>query len=272
MLEGFDKKWSPWSDRTERDYANLRYGKYVFKVKARNNLGNESPVEQFEFTIAPPWYLSTFAYIAYFILSVLFAYLIKIRVDRRLKKQQQKHKEEQERLKRLHQLEMEKSEKEIVKLRNEKLESEIEFKNQQLAASAMHVVQKGELLKKIKAELQKLVKNNKKEEDVDGLKRIMKLLAEEERMNEDWEQFSVHFNKVHGDFLIALKEKYPQLSAHELKLCAYLRMNLASKEIAQLMNISVRGVEISRYRLRKKLNIPTEVNLFEFMLELQKKN
>ena len=57
-------------------------------------------------------------------------------------------------------------------------------------------------------------------------------------------------------------------SAHDLKLCAYLRMNLSSKEIAQLENISVRGVEISRYRLRKKLQIPTETNLFDFLLQV----
>jgi DNA-binding CsgD family transcriptional regulator len=77
---------------------------------------------------------------------------------------------------------------------------------------------------------------------------------------------------VHSDFLIRLKEKYPQLNAHELKLCAYLRMNLTSKEIAQLINISVRGVEISRYRLRKKLEIPTEVNLFQFLFDLDSLN
>jgi DNA-binding CsgD family transcriptional regulator len=72
---------------------------------------------------------------------------------------------------------------------------------------------------------------------------------------------------VHSDFLISLKDKFPTLSGNELKLCTYLRMNLSSKEIAQLMNISVRGVEIGRYRLRKKLQIPTEVNLFEFLLK-----
>ena len=89
-------------------------------------------------------------------------------------------------------------------------------------------------------------------------------------MNEEWEQFSVHFNKVHADFLTVIKERYPTINQQELKLCAYLIMNLSSKEIAQLMAISVRGVEISRYRLRKKLQIPTEVNLFEFLFEIQR--
>jgi DNA-binding CsgD family transcriptional regulator len=73
---------------------------------------------------------------------------------------------------------------------------------------------------------------------------------------------------VHQDFILRLKETYPALTPKELRLCAYLRMNLSSKEIAPLMNISVRGLEISRYRLRKKLNINHEVNLTDFILSL----
>lgn len=269
MLDGFENNWSEWSGKTERDYSNLKHGRYIFKVKARNNLGNESPIVSFNFSVRPPWYLSPWAYPGYLLLALLLLYLVKVKTDKRLEKQHLRHIEEQERLRNLHQLELDKSEKEIVKLKNEKLESEIEFKNSELASSAMHLVQKGELLKKIKTELQKLAKGNLKNGEADEMKKLIKLLTEEERMNEDWEQFAVHFNNVHSNFLVSMKERYPNLSAHELKLCAYLRMNLASKEIAQLMNISVRGVEISRYRLRKKLNIPTEVNLFQFMLEVQ---
>ena len=86
-------------------------------------------------------------------------------------------------------------------------------------------------------------------------------------MDKDWEQFTVHFDNVQNDFLSALKETYPNLSPNDLKFCAYLRMNLSSKEIAQLMKISVRGVEIGRYRLRKKLEISTETNVVEFLLK-----
>ena len=74
---------------------------------------------------------------------------------------------------------------------------------------------------------------------------------------------------MHAGFLTVIKDRYPSINQQELKLCAYLIMNLSSKEIAQLMAISVRGVEISRYRLRKKLQIPTEINLFEFLFDIQ---
>ena len=93
------------------------------------------------------------------------------------------------------------------------------------------------------------------------------MINEEDKIDEQWEQFTSHFDNVHSGFLTALKAKYPNISPNELKLSAYLRMNLSSKEIAQLMNISVRGVEVSRYRLRKKLQIPTETSLYEFLLK-----
>jgi DNA-binding CsgD family transcriptional regulator len=179
-----------------------------------------------------------------------------------------RYQEQQKELELKHQIELEKTEKELIQLKNEKLETEIEFKNSELASSAMNLVQKKEFILKIKETLQHLNKNEKESMDSVDLKKLLRSLSEEEKLNDEWEQFSIHFNNVHGDFLIKLSEKYPTLKAHELKLSAYLRMNLTSKEIAQLMSISVRGVEISRYRLRKKLNIPTETNLFQFLFEI----
>jgi FixJ family two-component response regulator len=93
------------------------------------------------------------------------------------------------------------------------------------------------------------------------LKKLIRILNQESKIDKEWDQFAEYFDNTHSDFLKAIKEIHPNLNAHELKLCAYLRMNLSSKEMAQLMNISVRGVEISRYRLRKKLQVPTEINL-----------
>jgi len=269
LLEGFDKDWSDWSAKTEKDYTNLPAGSYSFRVKARNNLHNESASSNFAFSVFPPWYQTVWAWLFYLVVIIYLGYHFYTRQQKKLLKERQKHQEEQKRLAYLHQLELEKSEKEVVKLRNEKLESEIEFKNSELASTAMHLVQKESFLLKIKEELQHLNKSVRDEKaDSADLKKILRILSEEEKLNEEWEQFSIHFNKVHSDFLIMLKEKYPSLKAHELKLCAYLRMNLSSKEIAQLMSISVRGVEISRYRLRKKLQVPTETNLFQFLFDI----
>ena len=269
LLKGFDRDWSTWSKKTEKEYTNLPAGTYTFQVKSKSNLGNESAITGYSFTILPPWYQASWAYLVYVCIFAGLNYLLFYWVRRVFRRQQAKHEEEQKRLQYLHQLEMEKSEKEIVKLKNEKLESEIEHKNTELASAAMHLVQKGELLGNIREELMRIKKGaNGDGAAAEEFKKMLRILGEENKMDKDWEQFAVHFDKVHSDFLQILKSVYPQLSSHELKLCAYLRMNLSSKEIAQLENISVRGVEISRYRLRKKLHIPTEINLFDFLMEL----
>ncbi len=265
-LKGYANSWSPWSKKTEKEYTNLSPGKYLFQVKAKNNLGNESSVNAYSFVVLPPWYWTTWAYLVYIFLLAGIFFLIYRWQKRLFVEQQQKYEEEQRRLTYLHELELDKSEKEIVKLRNEKLEAEIEYKNTELASTAMHLVQKGELLGNIKDEMHRIKKNANGHAAPDEFKKIMRILSEENKMDKDWEQFAQHFDHVHSDFLSNIKSTYSNLSPHELKLCAYLRMNLSSKEIAQLESISVRGVEIGRYRLRKKLKISTETNLFNFLL------
>ena len=264
-LKGFDKNWSDWNKKTEKDYTNLSIGYYVFEVKARNNLNNESPVTSYIFQVLPPWYFNIWSITFYGILLFILIYLL---YKLQAKKYSKRYQEQQKELELKHQIELEKTDKELIQLKNEKLETEIEFKNSELASSAMNLVQKKEFILKIKETLQHLNKSEKESMDSQDLKKLLRSLSEEEKLNDEWEQFSIHFNNVHGDFLIKLSEKYPILKSHELKLSAYLRMNLTSKEIAQLMSISVRGVEISRYRLRKKLNIPTETNLFQFLFEI----
>ena len=93
------------------------------------------------------------------------------------------------------------------------------------------------------------------------------MLTEAERNDADWNQFARHFDQIHSNFLSRLKERFPDLSSNDLKLCAYLKMNMTSKEIAQLMSITIKAVEVSRYRLRKKLQIPSDVALFDYLLK-----
>lgn len=153
-------------------------------------------------------------------------------------------------------------------VRNENLEAELNFKNSEIASSAMHLVKKGGLLTKIKGELTQVMKRLDNEPAITELKKMIKSLSEDDNIDKEWENFTKHFDRVHSDFVVKLKEKHPAISGNELKLCAYLRMNLSTKEIAQLMNISVRCVEISRYRLRKKLGITSETNLFDYLINI----
>lgn len=260
QLKGYDEQWSAWNGKSEKDYTNLGPGNYTFMVKARNNLGNESEVVAYNFTIAPAWYRSNLAYLFYFILFIFLIY-------RLIKYQEKEHQKQQDKLRQKHQLEIERNEQQITKLQKKQLEAEVDFKNKELASATMHLVQRGKLLSKIGDELLPLVQQTTNKDTADDIKKVIRLLNEAKKLDHDWEQFAIHFDHVHANFLSNLKDKYPNLSPSDLKLCAYLKLNLSSKEIAQLLNITPRAVEVSRYRLRKKFGLTPDVNLFDFLFK-----
>ena len=268
-LKGFDENWSDWTKRTEKEYTNMPEGKYTFEVKVRNNLGTESIASGYTFKMLPPWYLVIWAKILYAFLFATGLFILIRWQQKKFKEQQSKYEVEQKRILYIHDLELSKTESELVALRNEKLEVEINFKNSELASSAMHLVKKGELFSKIKGELTQVLKGLNNPQAITELKKMIKSLSEDDNMDKEWKNFTIHFDKVHSDFVKDLKEMHPTITGNELKLCAYLRMNLSTKEIAQLMNISIRGVEISRYRLRKKLHLSSEMNLFDYLINIR---
>lgn len=264
QLIGFDQDWSDWSSKAEKDYTNLPPGDYIFKVRARYNKGNVSEPVSYAFTIAPAWYESSASYIVYFLLIGYGLY-------RMLQWQEKKYKRQKENLEYMHQLELDRTEKEIVRLRNDQLKADVNFKNRELAAMTMHLAHRGEVLSKVKEVISSLLKKH----DLDGekspsVRALLRLIREVDR-SEDWEQFSVYFNNVNAEFFSLLKNEFPDITSNELKLCAYIKMNLSSKEIAQMMNVTIKAVEVGRYRLRKKLKLSPEVNLYDFLLQLGKK-
>lgn len=267
-LSGFDGDWSAWSHRAEKDYTNLSHGTYTFSVRARNNTGNISAPVSYTFVVLPAWYQTIWAWAAYVISGFgLLFWLLRLH-KKRMRFLQSQHDAAQQQLHYQHQLELYKNEKELIALQNDKLASEVHLKNKELATITMHMVNRGKLVLRIREELSLLLKKNGPANTANDFKPVLRLLEEAEKGNKDWEQFAAHFDEVHNNFLSAIKKKYPVLSPTDLKLCAYLKLNLSSKEIAQLMNISVKGVEIGRYRLRKKLQLETEVNLFDFLISI----
>ncbi|HEY8894656.1 MAG TPA: triple tyrosine motif-containing protein [Niastella sp.] len=275
FLKGFDKDWSAWGRKTDKEYTNLPPGKYVFQVKSRNYLDNESPVASFSFTILPPWYRTWWAYLLYALALFAVLYWFYKNQQRKYRKrealkllqQQQRYAEEQKQLQIMHELQMGKREKEIIELKNEKLQADIEHKNSQLASTAMNLVRKMEIFSKIKDDLNAFKNNEELKPASKELQKIIRLIDSELDVTQEWEQFTDHFDQVHSNFLKKLKEQFPDLSPTELKMAAYLRLNLTSKEIAHLMSISIRGVETGRYRLRKKLGLTSnETSLYDFLI------
>ena len=255
QLKGIDMEWSGWTTTNSKEYTNLNNGNYEFLLKAKDPLGNISEVVSCPFFIKAPWYKSIWALLFYaclilgFLMSLVLIPRKKFNTEKAILESAQKKKEE-----------------EVETLKNEKLETEIQFKNKELASTTMHLLQKNETLNTLRSKIVKIQKDLKDPEDKRQLKKLINLIESDTQLEDDWTKFSYHFDQVHRNFLTRIKQNYPHLSSKDLKLCAYLRMNLSTKEIAPLLSISVRGVEISRYRLRKKLALEKEVNLNEFMV------
>ena len=127
------------------------------------------------------------------------------------------------------------------------------------------MIKKNESLISIKKEIEKQKEELGSRFPNRNYEKIIKLIDKSISNEDDWKIFEHNFDRANRYFFRKLKESYPQLTQSDLRLCAYLQMNLTSKEVAQLMNISVRGVESHRYRLRKRLDIPSDKNLFEFI-------
>ncbi|WP_231426312.1 triple tyrosine motif-containing protein [Pedobacter sp. Leaf250] len=268
-LEGYSKDWSDWSAATQKDFTNLSSGTYTFKVRAKTDDASVSEITTFEFTILRPWYLSNVAIIFYSILLVAVLIIGKKVYETKLKRDSQKisdrlQAEQDEILKQ----EADVNEKQIIKLQTEKLQAELASKNRELANSAMTLVYKNELLQKLSDEITKLKDENGKKLSEDQTRKIQKVINDGMNDERDWHLFENSFNEAHESFFKKLKAQHPDLVPNDLKLCAYLRMNMSSKEMSSLLNISLRGVEIRRYRLRKKLEVPHDKNLTEFLMEL----
>ena len=155
--------------------------------------------------------------------------------------------------------------KEINKLENEKLKSEIDLKNDQLTTITMHLVKNNDFIQDVQNNIVSSLNqiDSKKE-----LKKIIKTIDKELSNNDSWDQFAYHFDQVHGNYLKKLSDNNIKLSPREIKLAAFLRMNMSSKEISKMLNITPRGVELARYRLRKKLKLQREQNLVEYLIDL----
>ncbi len=146
------------------------------------------------------------------------------------------------------------NEKKLVSLRNEALKSEVKLKSKQLANNAMSLVKKNETLTNLKREFVL----NRNGFDAQLYQKLLKKIDGSLGEKDEWKIFEHNFNQVHEDFFNQLKKQFPKLTHKDLKLCAYVKMNIPTKEIAPLMNISERGIETHRYRLKKKLKLDKE--------------
>ena len=261
LLEGFQEEWSEWSSKSTVNFKNLSPGEYTFKVRAK--IANSIPenIATYTFTVLKPWYATNFALIVYFVFALLIAYYINKAYKNYYQKQEQKLIEENNLLLEIKELE---TEQQLMKLRNEQLSQDVDSKSRELAVSTMSLIKKNELLTLIKEDLKKTSDDGGSRSIKSVITTINKNISDEDT----WAVFKEAFDTADKDFLKKVKTAHSSLTPNDLRLCAYLRLNLSSKEIAPLLNISVRSVEIKRYRLRKKMELPHEQGLVEYILSI----
>ncbi|MGA8852960.1 MAG: LuxR C-terminal-related transcriptional regulator [Christiangramia sp.] len=236
------------------NFRNLRHGDYALTLSSIGSNSDKIKTKKFQFTIAPPWYFSVWMKAVYVLLFISIVVLIYWLNQQKLKKHQLQLEEkfEKEHAERLNRIE------------KETLLNEIDLKRKELANTTMMAAKKNEVLMEIQGELNK---DKNKFSNQFRLKHIMNKINSAVKSKDEWKVFETNFNEVHEDFFKDVLVEYPKLTSKDLKLCSYLKMNLSSKEIAPLMGISVRGVEVHRYRLRKKMNLDSDVNLTKFLIK-----
>ncbi|MEP2935244.1 MAG: LuxR C-terminal-related transcriptional regulator [Gilvibacter sp.] len=256
-----DGQWSDWSKDHTANYANLNDGDYEFEVRSRQGDVLSENVASFTFRINTPWFRSTVAYIFYILgFAALIAFVHNLYTNY-YRKQRERLIVENEKQLAVKQLE---AERQIVQLRNESLRQAVESKNKELAISTMAMIKKNELLNTIKKELQK----HTDQDNSKGVKEVTEIIDQNLLNKKEWKVFEEAFNNTDKDFITKLKTKHPSLTSNDVRLCSFLRLNLSSKEIAPLLNISPRSVEIKRYRLRKKMELDSSVNLSNYILQI----
>lgn len=260
-LEGLHDEWSEWSFNSQVVFENLPAGDYVFSVRAKVANSVTDNIAIYSFVIKNPWYANNWAIMFYFILLIVLGYYIHKFYTIYHEKRHQRIIAENNILLELKELE---NEQQIMKIKNEQLTQDVDKKNKELAVSTMNLIKKTELLNIIKGDL----KNSTDSTTNRSIKSVISTINKNVKEENTWNIFKEAFDSADNNFLKKVKENHPSLTPNDLRLCAYLRLNLSSKEIAPLLNISVRSIEIKRYRLRKKMNLPHEMGLVEYLLAI----
>ena len=257
MLGGYNKSWSKWDNLNQITFGNLRYGTYTLTIQARISDVATTTIQR-DFTILKPWYATSgalfisigmFFFIAFSVNKAYKRYYTKLQA-RLIKENNQK----------LELIELRNNEK-LIQLENKSLEEKIQSKNRELAIATMAIVKKTQFLKTILQDLENI-------ESTPLVARVIRIIKRNSKKDDDWDFFREAFDNSDKDFLKKLKIKHPKLTHNDMRLCAYLRLNLTSKEIAPLFNISTKSVEVKRYRLRKRMDLDRDENLVDYIIDL----
>ena len=266
-----EKEFTPCGDVSQRDFRFDKEGKYTLQIKLLSEQTGQMSEASLQLEILPPWYHTAWAKFLYVVLALLLiglmVYVAHIFALRYKKKLTQKQNEELQRLEQMHEREAKEQEMRILQLEHEKAMFELKNKGEKLNGLMLNQISRNELIDSVRTDLRR-VQDDLMSKDITGAKQkivaLMQKLISQENAEIDWERFEDNFDEVNNGFMKKLEEMYPELNKNERRLCVYIRMGLYTKEIAPLMGMTTRGVEMMRYRMRLKLQLEPQANLKDF--------
>lgn len=257
-LEPMEETYGPWTEENSKEYTLLSAGRYTLHVRAL--VGEEEYETSLSFRICPPWYQTIWAYIIYALLGLCLLAAVIWRIICVIN--ESKHRLEQEK-----QNELRKCRMKIQELEDEKAQMDLQAKSQELNDLLFGQINKSELAMDVLSELRCAIDELENQSVTDALKRLHQLqerLAKNTEDDEDRKKLEDSLDLVNASFLKTLGQRYPWMTKNEKKLCVYIKMGLLTKEIAPLMGLTTRGVEMLRYRMRQKMELEPQLNLKEY--------
>ena len=255
LLEGITDEWSPWQQDGTISFLQLPQGDYQLRVRKYLSHG-PFPEISIPVTVNPAWYNSGWAYLGYtilflaIILSSLYFYFRTVRQKETRRLAEEKRQEQQR----------------LLRLKEDLLKKELENKNNELILQTTALVKRNQAIQALLEELDKQKETLGDRYPNKLYNRLREAMEAAINNQADWIQFENYFNSAHQNFIERIRQNFSDITTGDLRICCLLRMNLSTKEIASLLNISVRAVELRRYRLRKRLGLESDTNLVEFLI------
>lgn len=262
-LLGISDKWLNAKKEHSITYTRLEPGTYNLQIRV-GNIGENQPVRNLEIIVLPPFYETWWFTVFVFVVVCMLVVFIRLKLIS-IKRKNDVVKEHYE----IEKLEVKEEchfvNQPIDETKMQFQQDEMNYKNSQLISTTILLTHKNQKMNQVKNKISTFTKSIDDKDLKKDLVEIVETIGSEFEVEKDWNKFEEHFNNVHNDFLKRLKENYPQLSPTYLRLCSLLKLDLSTKEIASLMNISQRGVEKARSRLRKKMELSPDENLNQYI-------
>lgn len=295
-LTGLEDQWTAPSPSSSMSVLGFTEGSYKLLVRARDTGYSWSKPLALQFVILAPWYKSWWGIllliatgIALILVSIKIYHFQLIRQKRKLQclveartKEISRQKNEIIEQKNIFiqqkeelieknnavfnsQKALAEADLNFLHLKEKQLQDQIEYRNKQITTHTLNIIQKNEMLRELREQLEHIIKSQSGSASAE-LKKLLKIIDESFRLDKDWEEFKLYFEQIYTGFYAKLKISHPDLTNQELRHCALIRLNLSNHECASILGISPNSIKVTRTRLRKKLDLPGHQNLTDFIM------